>query len=345
VDCGADDAVVYNELQPRINRGGAELLIVLLGDRPRSGLKLVEDVQAKGGLPILVVGPSHDAQIIMQAMHAGARDYLDIERVRENLAKTLEKLRQTGAIQFRRGRSIVVTSAMPGSGATTIATGMAFALGSTHPNQVVLGEVGVGVPELALDLDLQPTNHVSQLLNDWDRVDATTVRQTAVAHPGGIYVLADTGNGTRADFNNTTASRQLTSLLRTMYDYAIYDVGHSQTVAAENLIRHADRVVLVVRLDVPSLRITRNLLNRFTDWGVARERLTIVANRYGQRGQLGWRRMEESLGVTVDVWMPDDPATVNQALNLGVPVTQVSSWGKLIRRLHELAQQVNGVAK
>jgi len=179
VECGANDAVLHGELAQRLNRGGAELLVVLLGAEPHETLKLIEHLHAKKPMPIIVIGPSHDAQIIMQSMKAGAREYLDIDLPREGLAKALEKLRQSGAIQFRRGQCVAVTGAVAGSGVTTIASGLAFSLNAKHPKQVLLGELGAGIPELALDLDLEVRNSVSQLLHDWDRVDASTVRQTA----------------------------------------------------------------------------------------------------------------------------------------------------------------------
>ena len=340
VDCGAEDAVVYGDLAPRINRGGAELLVVLLGAEPHGGLRLIQAVHDKGALPIIALGPSHDAQIIMQAMNAGAREYLDIDLPRESLAKSLEKLRQVGVIQFRRGQCIAVTGAAPGSGVTTVASGLAFALAAKHPKQVFLTEIGSDVPELALDLDLQVRNSVSQLLHDWERVDSSAVRQAAVEHAAGVYVLADANVGPHPKSAGADAGRQLIALVRTMYDFAVYDVGHAAQAGAQQAIRMADRVVLVVRLDVPSLRLTRALLNNLMDWGVTQQHLTLVANRYGQRGQINWKTVEEALGLPIAVWLPDDSATLNQALNLGVPVIEASRWSKLNRRFGELAAKI-----
>jgi pilus assembly protein CpaE len=342
IECSADDVVLFEELTPRLNRGGVELLIVALGDDPRAVLPLVRQTHEKQAIPILVLGPSDDAQVILQAMQAGAREYVDLQmdRLREGLAGALEKLRRSGVIQIRRGRSIVVTGAVPGSGVTTVASGVAFALGARHPKQVLLAELDAGVPELALDLDLQPRNTIGQLLHDWQRIDAAALRQAALEHAGGVSVLAAGGEDASA---SGAACAQLIFLARTMYDYAVYDIGHGvQSPMAMQAARTADRVVVVVRLDVPSLRLTRTLLNRLADLGVSKESITLAANRFGQRRQVGWRQAEDALGLTVNVWLPDDPATVNQALNLGQPVTQISRWARLNRRLGELAHQVNG---
>jgi Flp pilus assembly CpaE family ATPase len=176
-------------------------------------------------------------------------------------------------------------------------------------------------------------------LHDWNRADASTVRQAAVEHAeGGVFLLADSPTNPIPVPEGAEACKQLVSLLRTMYEYAVYDIGHGvQTPLAQQAVKLADRVVLVVRLDVPGLRLTRGLMNRLTDMGLAPSKLVLVANRYGQRKQIGWRKVEEALGTSVHVWLPDEPGIVNQAMNLGLPLTQAAGWSKFGRRLNDLA--------
>ena len=346
VECGANDAVLYGDFFARFNRGGADLVIVLMGNNPQESLKLVQEVHEKNTLPILVVGPSHDAQLIMQSMKAGAREYLDIDQLRDGLHKALEKLRNSNSIQFRRGRSFVVTGANPGVGVTTVASGLAFALGKEHPKDVILGELGSAIPELALDLELHPTISVTQLLRDWNRVDSTTIRKAALEHAGGIHVLADNPTFDAIPAFAAGAGKQLISLVRTMYEYSIFDIGHGmQSTLAQEAARNADRVVLVVRLDVPSLRLAHDYLIHLANMGISPHNTTVVANKYGQSQQVGWQKVEEAIGVKVDMWLPDDPSTVNYALNLGLSLPQASSWAKIIRRFGELAHQLNGKVK
>jgi pilus assembly protein CpaE len=279
-------------------------------------------------------------------MKAGAREYLDIDQLRDGLQKSLEKLRAANAIPYRRGNSIVVTGANPGVGVTTVASGLAFALGKEHPKDVVLSELSPGIPEIALDLDLHPGISMTQLLRDWNRVDSTTIRKAVLEHAGGIHVLADNATFDLTPPFDSGAGKQLISLLRTMYAYGVYDLGHGmQSSLAQEALGAADRVVVVVRLDVPSLRLAHDYLIRLADMGVLSRNLTVVANKYGQSQQVGWKKVEEAIGVKVDVWLPDDPATVNYALNLGLSLPQASSWAKISRRFGELAHHLNGRPK
>jgi pilus assembly protein CpaE len=346
LECGAEDAVVYEAFIQRFNRGGADLVIVAMGSDPQMGLAVVQEVHARGTLPILVVGPSHDAQLILQSLKAGAREYLDIDQLRDGLHKALEKLGASKAIQFRRGRTIAVTGANPGIGVTTVASGLAFALAKQYPKDVLLSELSPGIPELALDLDLRPTITVTQLLRDWNRVDASTIRKAVFEHPGGVHILADNATFDAPPSFDAGAGKQLISLVRTLYEYAVYDLGHgTQTSLVQEAVRQADRVIVVVRLDVPSLRLTHAYLSHLADLGIPQHKLMVVANKYGQSQQVSWKKVEEAIGVKVDLWLPDDPATVNYALNLGLSLPQASSWAKIIRRFGELAHQLNGKAK
>ncbi len=344
VECGAEDVVLLDDLHPRLNRGGTELLIVALGSQPLKTVQMLRQVHEKHAIPIVILGPGDDAHLILQAMQAGARDYLDMntDRLRQRLADALEKLRRSGVIHMRRGHSIMVVSALPGSGVTTTASGLAFALGARHPNQVLLAELNAGVPELALDLDLTPRGTLGQLLRDWQRIDASAVRQAIIEHPMGVHVLADKAATTTAP-TAPEAGGQFIGLARTMYEYAIYDIGHGlQSELSQQAVGAADRLLIVIRLDVPSLRLTRTLLNRVAELGVPKDAVTLVVNRYGQSRQLDWKKAEDALGAKIDAWLPDDPATVNQALNMGQPLMQMSSWAKINRGLSKLATQVNG---
>jgi pilus assembly protein CpaE len=99
----------------------------------------------------------------------------------------------------------------------------------------------------------------------------------------------------------------------------------------------ADEVVVVTRLEVPSLRLTRQYLRHLVQQGLAAEKLRVVVNRFGQRRQIGSARVEETLGMPPAGWIPDDPGTLNQALNEGKPLIQVAPRASVTRRLDQLA--------
>ena len=344
LECGAADRVLLTDLEARLAQVGADLVAVHVSFDPAPALAIIQKVSARMSAPVLAIGSTSDSKLVIQALRGGAREYLDEDKLREELPAALVKLRQGGAIRFKIGRTIAVTAGSPGSGVTTVATNLAFALAEKNPKQVVLAELATDVPALALALDLQLRHSVSELIRDWDRADSAMLQQGLAEHSGGVQVLAHAPETLIAEPVEPPAMRHLALLLRTLYDWTILDLGHSAHAAAVEAMQLAEAVVVVTRLDVPALRLTRRYLQELEDRGIVKERILPVANFYGQSKQLAWKDAQDALGVPLVVWLPDDPASINQALNQGQPIIQLARGAKISKRILELAQKLNGQA-
>lgn len=349
LECGAEDCIALDAVPGRLAHGSVDLLLVNQGADAATGLEAIRLAAAQAKVAVLATGPVDDPQRIMRALRAGAREYLDYQHPREELLAALAKLGPTSATDSRQGRLIAVTSACPGAGVTTVATGLAFTL-SARQEQVVLAEVGNGVPELALDLDLEPRNSIADFIRDWHRMDTTMLRHALVEHTSGVQVLAYPPGVLVPEPWQAPALRQLLLLLRKTCDVAVLDLGHAAEGAYLEALLLADAIVVVTRLDVPGLRLSRHYLNNLLEAHAYRANIHVVANRYGQRRQLPWRSAQEALGMPMRAWLPENPAGVNEALNHGQPLTQAAPRGSLMRQFKRLAgelskaMQANGFA-
>jgi Flp pilus assembly CpaE family ATPase len=290
LECSANDCAVPQQLRLRLATDPCvELVLVLVGPEESDSMSAVEYAGRQTPLPVYAIGALTDPELMHRALQSGARGYLDRTRLREELARTLDALRQGGHIEFRRGRAVAVTSACAGAGVTTVSAGLAFAL-ADQPGLPVVAELGTDTPELALDLDLRPEHSLSDLLAASKRMDAAMVRQAAIAHPLGVHILAYRPETITPEPASIDALRDLLVLLRSMYDWNILDVGHGVNPVAREVFPLADSIVVVVRLDVPGVRLARAYLQSLFDEGVPAERILAVGNRYGQRGQLAWEK-------------------------------------------------------
>lgn len=337
--CDATDCVSYEDLPIRLAQTPAADLVLVFAAEDTAAALLVTHEAARTGAPILAAGPPLETEQILPLTRAGARAYLDQARLREELTPLLDQLSKTGVVADQRGRMLGVTAALPGSGATTVATGVAFALAVHQPNRVGLAELGAGPPELALALDLQLTHGVADLEDSWERLDAAMLHSTLVAHPAGVHVLAQKPDLLSAAPLTPSALRQTLLILKAEYDCTVLDLGHPNAVDIQALAL-MDAIVLVVRLDVPSLRLTRRYIRRLTEQGVEKDKLRLVANRYGQSRQVGWRQAEEALNAPIMEWIPDDPGALNAALNEGAPLIQTARRANITRCFDRLAAKL-----
>ncbi|MCI0455828.1 MAG: hypothetical protein L0Z62_02450 [Gemmataceae bacterium] len=342
MECGAEDCASLANLGERVALAAPALVLVDVGGDLGAAQAAIQTVVSAHGVPVLAVGPAAHPQDILLTLRSGAREYIDQGRLREDLPLALQKLQLASGTALKRGRLFAVISASPGSGVTTVATNLAFALAQHHPRQVALAELGVQVPELSLILDIAPHNSISDMVSHWERLDATMVRQVAVEHPSGVYVLGHPPETLTTPHLDPTAVRQTLALLRTLYDCTVLDLGHRADDTTLEALTLAETVVAVVRIDVPSLRLCREFLKDLTRRGVVLERLRLVANRYGQRRQLSWRRVQEVVGLPVLSWIPDDPGTLNLAINKGAPLIDTARRARITRRFDQLARDLNG---
>jgi pilus assembly protein CpaE len=333
-DCG-DTA----QLAARLAREpAAQVVLVGLGDSPDSGLAALAQAAAVADTVAVAVGRTDDADLIQRAITAGARRYLDADRLTDQLPVALTGLGREGAVALKRGKLIAVVSAQPGSGVTTVATAVAFALAEEKAGAVALAEVGTGVPELALDLNLTVVNSLEQFVERSEDADAGMARAAAVEHKGGVWVLAYKAETLRPAAVSAADAGRLLTVLRAGFDWTVLDLGHGADGGNAEFIAQADRVIVVTRQDVPAIRLTRKLVGKL---GVApAERLLLVANRYGQAGHLAWKKVEEGLKVPVKEWIPDDPAGVNAALAAGEPLTTAARGSGVVKSARTLAKQL-----
>jgi pilus assembly protein CpaE len=122
----------------------------------------------------------------------------------------------------------------------------------------------------------------------------------------------------------------------------VADLDHSFREEQAQVLRQADIVLVVLRLDFTCLRNSQQALDYLVRLGVSRDRVRVVVNRYGQPKEVPASKAEEALGVKVFHYVPDDPKTVNRANNSGVPLVLESPSAKVSRSVTQLALSING---
>jgi Flp pilus assembly CpaE family ATPase len=161
-----------------------------------------------------------------------------------------------------------------------------------------------------------------------------------VAHPAGVDLLLEKPGELRSTRFQPAEIRRLVSLLRVLYRQSVLDLGSELSPANLEAIRLSDAAVIVCRLDVPCIHLTRRLIEELDRRQVAASKIRVVFNRYGERGQLDSASAVQALGGKPAGWLPDAPRLVNAARNRGVPLEQVARVSSLTRELGKLAARI-----
>jgi pilus assembly protein CpaE len=342
-DCPADHVFSIQGAAERLARTPAELLVFVLSPEPDRALGVLSDLHLLSPARALVVGPASNSRLVLLALRAGAADYIEEGDLESELPLALGRLSAGLPSQGEPGRTIAVLAPSGGSGSSTVAVNVAAVLAGKH-GSVLLCDLKLTTGDLASLLDVQPTHTLAELCENAARMDRIMLNRSLVRHSSGVHLLAPPRSFGDVRMVTVEGVRQAMALARTMFPYVIVDVEHSFGDEQLQVLRQADVILLVLRLDFTSLRHTQRTLEYLQDRGIDRSRIQVVVNRYGQPQQVPAAKAEEALGVKILHYIPDEPKTVNRANNNGVPVVLESQSAKVSRSLVQLAASINGTS-
>jgi len=225
--------------------------------------------------PILAAGEPAVATV-REAMRAGAREFIDLGNMREDLSAALINIENEGAVASRRGKVFSLFSPVGGAGVSTAAVNLAVSLAEMHahdgPGKVALVDLNPAPSDVSLLLDLEPKYTLSDVCRQWERLDRKMLAGVMAEHPSGLHVLAQAGYPHEGEMPvnqlSRAAVRQLFVLLRRVYELVVVDLGHALGEEQVEGMRQSNFVGLVVRPDVPALRRMRWALAALAGMGV-----------------------------------------------------------------------------
>src|SRR5262249_8526183 len=161
--------------------------------------------------------------------------------------------------QAEPGRLIALLSPVGGSGTSTLAANLATVLAKEHKRAALL-DLKHASGNLADLLDLKPAHTLADLCAGTARLDRAMLDRSLVRHDSGVHLLAPAEHFGDAAHVTPEGVRQAVSLARDLFPYVIADLDYGFRDTEAQVLRLADVVVLVLRLDFSALRHTQRAL-------------------------------------------------------------------------------------
>jgi pilus assembly protein CpaE len=318
-----------------------DLIVVGLAPDPERALDVLAGLRLPEATRVVVVGPAGDSRSVLRALRAGASDFVDQSELETELGAALGRLRSDLALRVAPGRVVAVLGPNGGSGSSTLAANVATVLAKEHKSALLL-DLKLETGDLAALLDLKPTHTLADLCRNAAQMDRVMFERSLVRHASGVHLLAPPL--ALADIEHVTPEgvRRALAMAVALFPYVVADLDHSFREEQAQVLRQADVILLVLRLDFNSLRNSRRALEYLAKLGVPADRVRVVVNRYGQPKEVPASKAEEALNVKIFHYVPEDPKAVNRANNNGVPVVLESPSAYVSKSVTKLAFSING---
>ncbi|MBI1977626.1 MAG: AAA family ATPase [Candidatus Omnitrophica bacterium] len=297
-----------------------------------------------------VVSKETDVDLILQFFRSGAIDFLkdpiqadDLKRLIQNV---LDKVNdRDSSAKDDEHHTIALFSTKGGVGLTTIASNLAVEFAKKHSNDVLLLDLVLQHGNIADVLDLGLQYSLTDVIENFERLDAKLLANSLMKHKSGCYVLPSTKKPDDVEVVTSSHTAEIFQFLKGMFRYVITDVGHEFSRTSISFLDIADLILLVTTPDVLSLVNTRNAVDTFKQLGYSPDKIKLVLNRARMKGEIDPSLIKKNFAMEIFCELADDPITCLNAINQGKVLSELDKNAGVSKGVQRLGQLVSELQK
>lgn len=317
-------------------------LVAIDGD-PEKGLELVTQLGVTSpNCAVLVVSSSNDGNLILQAMRAGAKEFLTQPVRIEDLLAAVGRIgeRRFGGSQDRsRGSQVIaVAGAAGGVGTTSLAVNLGCTLAQQERSSVALVDLDLCLGDADVFLDAIADYTLVDVAQNVTRLDFNLLKRSLTKHASGLHLLPRPVQLEDVGLITQDGLQRVIGLLKATFTHLVLDLSKSYSVIDLVALEMANHILLVTQLDLPCLRNVVRLMMSFGEMEGIADKVKIVVNRVGlESGQIAFKKAEETIGKEIFWQLPNDYRTMVEVRNNGVPLLEQAPKAAITQAVAHLA--------
>lgn len=331
-----------------VSQSSPDVGVVSLDGDSQKAIALLERMRRESPeCALLAISESGDGQLILQAMRAGAREFLTLPLALEDLMAALARISdlkfggQSGGT--RSSKIIAVAGASGGVGCTSIAVNLGCLLAARPEYTVALVDLDLAIGDADVFLDSIPDYSLIDVTENISRLDFQLLKKSLTKHSSGLYLLPRPVQLQDVALITPDSLRRVFGLLKATFSHIVIDVSKGFTEIDQTAFEFANEVLLVVQLDLPCLRNLVRLQMSFDEIEGLGEKLKIVVNRVGlESGQIKLKKARETIGRDIFSQIPNDYRTMIEVRNNGVPLFEQAPKAPITLAMQDLASRLTG---
>ncbi len=288
------------------------------------------------GVLLVAMSQKGDPERIRTAMRAGYREYVVVPEDMDILRRTVQQVTiESEAQEDMRGRVIAMCGSKGGVGVTSLVVNLAAEI--AQHNRVLAIDMVFGMGDLAVLLDLKPSDGMAELLRNLGRLDDRVLEACATVHSSQALVLPQPEDAQTYEPPPVDAVLRVLHVAARSFPCVLVDCGTCADEQALTALVTADEVILVTTPEVPALRNAWRRLRLFDRLGVDRDRVRLVVNRWSRSAPVSRNDIESNLGMPIFATLSDDPKVMYNSINYGRLLEDVNRKAALSREIKALA--------
>ncbi|MFD1193299.1 AAA family ATPase [Seohaeicola saemankumensis] len=319
---------------------------------------------------VILIAEDVSPAALHQLLRQGADEFVPYPLPENELASAIDRIRmpEPAAVlaapeskaaarkssHDREGVVLAVQGIAGGTGATTFAVNLAWELcnvakkGKPEPRVCIL-DLDLQYGSVSTFLDLPRREAVFELLSDTESMDSDSFAAAMIGFEEKLHVLTSPADMLPMDLVSSEDINRMIGIARQQFDYVVIDMPRTLVQWTEAVLNSAHVYFALLELDMRSAQNALRLKRALQAEDLPFQKLRFALNRApgftDLSGKSRVKRMAESLGISIDLLLPDGGKQVTQGADHGLPLALSAAKNplrkeiaKLALSLHELGQ-------
>ncbi|WP_088346015.1 MULTISPECIES: CobQ/CobB/MinD/ParA nucleotide binding domain-containing protein [Rhodomicrobium] len=293
--------------------------------------------------PIIAISSYLDQEIVRRLVQIKVDDWLPKDSPFVDIYRSCERLNRTPQVEGRNKDAVCYSffPASGGAGNTTLAIQTAFQLGRTSRDMASTCLVDLNFQDgsIADYLDIAPAFRIEELANAPGRLDGQLLDVMLTRHSSGLSVLATPRVPAKYFEISEGLIGAVLGLLSRSFDNVVIDLPKNWYPWTDNVIWGSNQVYVVTNFTVPALRHARYMIDAISAKIVNDAKVSVIVNKHRESmfgAGLKKSDAEQMLRNWLAGFIPDAPDLVQEAINRGVPISDINRGSKVEKALERI---------
>ena len=300
-------------------------------------------LEAKPMLAIVALGDGMDNQLVLNAMRAGARDFVAYgSRSSEvaGLVRRLSKRLPPVAPNAELGGLSVLLSAQCNADGALLTSHLGLVVQKTEQKTLFL-DLGVPRGDGLAVLGLESSFFFGDALRHLRRLDSTLIDSAFTAAPDGLRVLAHGEGDEPLEQTSAAELYMLLSALRQHFRHIVVNLtGQPDSEALRTFATHCDSLLWYTDQSVLDCRRNLDVLSRWRAKGMKFEHTGLLIDRYMGGVAPNADALGKSFGLPVMATLPPSPELRINAKNQAATLFNLAPREALSQALKKLGERL-----
>ncbi len=300
-------------------------------------------LEAKPMLAVVALGDGMDNQLVLNAMRAGARDFVaygsrssEVAGLVRRLSKRLPPVTPNAEL----GGLSVLFSAQCNADGALLACHLGLVV-QKHDQKTLFLDLGLPRGDGLAQLGLESSFFFGDALRHLRRLDSTLIDSAFTKTPEGLRILAHGENDEPLEHTSAAELYMLLSALRQHFQHIVVNLtGQPDSEALRTFVSHCDNLLFYTDQNVLDCRRNLDVLSVWRAKGMKLEHAGLLVDRYLRGVAPDEDALAKSFGLPVLATLPISPELRIKAKNQGATLFALGPRDALSLGLKKLGERL-----